>query len=284
LSLSFIVGAFGDGDRRGSMQRILCFTAVLTLACSEQLPGTCTVAIAGEGFGILAADCNEARGDGSTGSAPCKIRTGNGLAVTLAGLILDGNTGLDLMELAAAAMAEFDSPQKAADRFAVRAVEELARSLERQRAEASQMWHSRLGVVLARAVFAGSERGQVAVVVRTIEVSSEGLVRDLGSRVIVSGAFPHVVVFCARAEELMRSDSSWKTLEPGRLAFELIRASAAIPNAVRPESAASVIRIGMNGVTWLNRGACSEISPPEGSNRVRPGPPTRTSLVPQSGR
>lgn len=238
------------------MQRILYFTALSTLAFSEQLPGTCTLAISAEGFGILASDCNEARQDGSSALPACKIRTSNGLAVTLAGLVLDGNTGLDLMKVATAAMAQSDSPQEAAQRFAATAIEKLARSLERQHAEASQMWHSRLGGVLARAVFAGSERGQVAVVVRTIEMSSEGLIKDLGSRVIVSDAVPRVVVFCERAEELMRSDSSWKTLEPGRLAFELIR--AATPNAVRPESAVSVIRVGRNGVCWLKRGACPE--------------------------
>jgi hypothetical protein len=81
------------------MQRILCFGAVLALAGSGQLSGTCTVAIAAHDFGILAVDCIEAHRDGSQ-SAACKMRAANGMAVTLAGMVLDGNTGLDLATVA----------------------------------------------------------------------------------------------------------------------------------------------------------------------------------------
>jgi len=244
------------------VHRILCFGAVCALALSEQLSGTCTIAIAARDFGILAADCIATRHDGSSRSVACKMHASNGLAVTLAGLVSDGNTGLDLMNLAAAAMAKSDSPQEAADRFAATAIQEMARALERQHAEAPEMWHNRLGGVLARAVFIGAERGQAAVVVRTIGVSSEGLIQDLGSRVIVSEAIPRVVVFCEKAAELIRSDPSWKTLDPGRLAYQLIRASVAAPDGARSANPVSVtvIRVGKSGVNWLNRGACSEES------------------------
>jgi hypothetical protein len=141
------------------------------------------------------------------------------------------------------------------------------------------MWHSRRGGVLSRAVFAGSERGQVAaVVVRTIEVSPEGLIRDLGSRVIVSEAVPRVLVLCERAEELMRSDSSWRALEPGRLALELIRAAVATPGAGRPKSSVSVVRVGRDGVSWLNRGACSEEAVTAKSGSCPRCPTTRISV------
>ena len=129
--------------RRGWRPGILYFAAVFVLAGSEKLAGTCTVAIAAPDFGILAADCNEARQDGSSFSAACKIRTSNGLAVTLAGMVFDGNTGLDLVNVAMTAMAKSDSPREAADQFAALAMPEIARSLERQSTEAWEMWHKR---------------------------------------------------------------------------------------------------------------------------------------------
>jgi len=240
------------------MHRIFCFCAMFALAASEQLPATCTVAIAAHDFGILAADCIEDR-DGSQ-SAACKIYTSNGLAVTLAGIVFDGNTGMNLTAVATTAIAKSDSPSSAADRFAAIALPELARSLERQRAEAWEMWHTRLGGVLARAIFAGIEGGKVALVVRRIGVSSEGLVEDLGSEVIVSNAAPRVRVYCENAAALMRSDPSWKSAEPGRLAFELVHAAIATPGGTRAGNAldVSVIRIGKKGPKWLNFGACRD--------------------------
>src|SRR5262249_25636805 len=151
--------------------------------------------------------------------------TSNGLAVTLAGMVFDGNTGLDLATVATTAMTGSDSPLKAADRFAAIALREIARSLERQRAEAWDMWHNRLDAVLARAIFAGVEAGKAALVVRRIGVSSDGLVKDFGSEVMVSEGTPRVRVFCEKADALMRSDPSLRSVEPGRLAFELIHAA-----------------------------------------------------------
>jgi hypothetical protein len=241
------------------MHRILCFGAMFALAASEQLAATCTVVIAAHDFGILAADCIEAHRNGSQ-SAACKIGASNGLAVTLAGMVSDGNTGLDLMTVASSAMAKSDSPLKAADHFAGIAIQEIARSLDRQRTEAFEMWRNRLGGVLARAVFAGVQGGNAALVVRTIEVSSEGLVKDLGSEVIVSQANPRVLVFCEKAAELMRSDPSLKSLDPGRVALRLVQAAVAThDDGPRAEHApnVTVIRVGKNGVKWLNRGACS---------------------------
>ena len=238
------------------MKRILCFGAIFAIAALEQLPATCTVAIAGHDFGLLAADCIEDR-DGSQ-SVACKVYTSNGLAATLAGVVFDGNTGLDLATVATTAMAQSDSPLSAAEHFAAIALPQLARSLERQRAEAWEMWHNRLGGVLARAIFAGIEGGKVALVVRMIEVSSEGLVKDLGSELIVSNSAPRVRVFCEKAAARMRSDPSLKSVEPGRLAFELIHAAVATHDGSRAENAlyVSVIRVGKNGVKWLNVGAC----------------------------
>jgi len=240
------------------MKRILCFGAIFALAASERLPATCTVAIAGRDFAILAADCIEDR-DGSHPAA-CKVFTSHGLAVTLAGMVFDGNTGLDLATVATTAMAQSDSPLGAAERFAAIALPQLARSLERQRAEAWEMWHNRLGGVVVRAIFAGVEGGKVALVVRMIEVSSEGLVKDLGSELIVSNASPRVRVFCEKAAARMRSDPSFKSVEPGRLAFELIHAAVATPDATRAEKSldVSVIRVAKNGVKWLNFGACPD--------------------------
>ena len=240
------------------MHRMSWFgSAVIALALSEQLSGTCTVVIAARDFGILAADCVDARQDGSSSSAACKIRAGNGLAVTLAGMVADGATGLDLMSLGSAAMAESASPQEAADRFAAMAIRDIARSLERQRAGARELWQKRLGREIARAAFAGIERGRPVIVVRTIGVSPEGLVKDLGSQTIVSQATPSILVYCEKAAELMSSNASWKSLDPGRLAYELIRAAAA-PGA--NPIYVTVIRVGKSGVKWLDRGACSELT------------------------
>lgn len=241
------------------MYRILCLGAMLALATSEPLPATCTVAITAPDFGVLAADCIESHPDGSQ-SLACKIRTINGLAVTLAGMIFDGNTGLDLAAVATTAMTESDSPLSAADRFAAIALREIVRSLERQRAEAWDMWRNRLDAVLARAIFAGVEGGKAALVVRRIGVSSDGLVKDFGSEVMVSEAAPRVRVFCEKADGLMRSDSSLKSLEPGRLAFELIHRAVGKYDATPAEKAlaVSVIRVGKNGVKWLHIGACSD--------------------------
>jgi hypothetical protein len=174
-------------------------------------------------------------------------------------MVSDGNTGLDLMTVATSAMAKADSPLEAADRFAAIAIPEIARSLDRQRTEALDIWRNRLGGVLARAVFAGVHGGKAALVVRTIDVSSEGLVKDVGSEVIVSQANPRVLVFCEKAAELMRSDHSLKSLDPGRLALKLVHAGVATRGGPRAENApkVAVIRVGENGVKWLNRGACS---------------------------
>lgn len=255
-----IAGTFSDGCEGGTMHRILCFGAMFALAASEHLGATCTVLIAAHDFGILAADCIETHRDGSQ-SAACKISTGNGLAVTLAGMVSDGNTGLDLMAVATSAMAKSDSPLEAAEHFAAIAIQEIARSLDRQRTEASEMWRNRLGGVLARAVFAGVQGGKAALVVRTIEVSSKGLVVDLGSEVIVSQAKPRVLVYCEKAAELLRSDSSLlKSADPGRVALQLVHGAVAIPGGTRAENAlyVTVIRVGQNGVKWLNRGACAD--------------------------
>lgn len=256
------------------MHRILRFGAMFALAASEHLAATCTVVIAAHDFGILAADCIESHPDGSQ-SAACKIGAANGLAVTLAGMVSDGNTGLDLMTVATSAVARSDSPQKAADLFAATARQEIARSLGRQRTEALEMWRDRLGGVLARAVFAGVQGGKAALVVRTIEVSSEGLVKDLGSEVIVSQMNPRVVVFCEKAAELMRSDPSLKSLDAGRVALKLVQAGVATHDGQPAEKAlnVSVIRVGENGVKWLNRGACSDevgaAKPHRGNERLR---------------
>src|SRR5262245_25622111 len=222
--------------RRGAMHRILCLCAMLALADSEPLPATCTVAIAAPDFGILAADCIESHPDGSQSFA-CKIVTINGLAVTLAGMVFDGNTGLDLATVATTAMTESDSPLRAADRFAAIALREIVRSLERQRAEAWDMWSNRLGAVLARAIFAGVEGGRATLVLRRIGVSSDGLVKDFGSEVMVSEGTPRVGVFCEEADALIRSDSSLKSVEPGRLAFELIHAAVGKYDGTRSEKA-----------------------------------------------
>ena len=241
------------------MQRILSFGAMFALAASEHLAATCTVVIAARDFGILAADCIASHRDGSR-TAACKIVASNGLAVTLAGMVYDGNTGLDLMTIATSAMAESDSPLKAADRFAAIAIQEMTRSLDRQRTEALEIWRDRLGGVLARAVFAGVQGGKAALVVRTIEVSSEGLVTDLGSELIVAQANPRLLTFCDTAAELMRSDPSLKSMDAGRVAFQLVQAAVARHDGARAENAlnVSVIRVAENGVKWLTRGACSD--------------------------
>lgn len=78
----------------------------------------------------------------------------------------------------------------------------------------------------------------------------------------------------------MRSDPSWKTLDPGRLAYELVRAAMAKDGGMRPENAiVSVIRADKNGVKWLNRGACGEEAGTRKSARRRVAAPASLDLT-----
>ncbi len=122
------------------------------------------------------------------------------------------------------------------------------------------MWRSRLGGVLVRAVFAGIGSGHAALVVRTIAVSSEGLVQELGPQPVIPVAVPRVLVFCEKAAEQMRANLSWKSLDPGPLAYKLIRGAVAPAGGIHEENALdiSVIRVDKNGSKWLNRGACAD--------------------------
>ena len=71
-------------------------------------------------------------------------------------------------------------------------------------------------------------------------MSLEGLVKDLGSEVIVSQANPRVRVFCEKAAELMRSDPSLNSLDPGRVALKLVHAAVATHDGQRAENALNV--------------------------------------------